>query len=750
MIDADKLKDRLSSSEHRRILERCGFDLQGERGDELGGILGPKALGEGEKGNFSVDLQDGRVKDWGSSGYTGDVLDVVQDTQRLGFQEALQWIAEEVGLDPDSLQNESYSNGRSSGSSTSPSAPRGDGKAEGDPEVDVPQSDRETDPEPVVDHQQVSKWHDRLMGEGEAPEAARRYLLGERGLHKGILKLADVGLAPSTEIPDGDAWSGFYRPEARRADWWIIFPVPALYGEHIASVKGVAFDPEATDWKRGSDGEKIPSNAGPVTLWDLVPTEEDGSPRIDGRVVVCEGEVDALCALSHGFNAVTGTGGAGTFKPEWAPYIADLAPAQERGVVVCYDGDDRGRRGANEEAAPKLYDAGLEPRVASLPDDTDVNDLLVEYGEDGLHAQIVQAEPYAPEDDSEEESDSAGGPTLKPLLGTEEPEPLQWRVTDFVPEEHLTMLVGDGGTGKSILALHLALCICTGRPFLKMGTRQGRVLYIDHELDRDEQLRRVHRIARAMGMDAGDTALRDRFWYWRPMHPLGSEEHQENLLEAVEERDIDLVILDSLTMGAEGDVTDVADVVPIMQHIRQWPTTIAIDHVSHSTARGSAAEARAFGSVFKRNAARSSLTLAQSETGGYALQQEKSNFSEGDGRLTYAVEWGEEEINFEPISDADERAQGLLSDLSSKDVTLVAVKEEYEALGGPVLAENVVDWRDGRDDVSSVKKKTVQNQFSALKRSGDLIGASGKGVMPKAAEYDSDEEAHDSGEEAPF
>ena len=330
------------------------------------------------------------------------------------------------------------------------------------------------------------------------------------------------------------------------------------------------------------------------------------------------------------------------------------------------------------------------------------------------------------------------GPDVQPLLGTKEPDPMQWRVADFVPDDHLTMLVGDGGTGKSILALYLSLRVCTGHPFLGMGTRKGRVLYVDHELDRDEQLRRVHRISRGMGLDAGDTALRDRFLYWRPQNPLGSEEHQEHLLKAVDAHEIDLVVLDSLTMGAEGDVTDVADVVPIVQNIRRWPTTIAIDHVSHSTARSSAATARAFGSVFKRNAARSSITLAQSDTGGYCLQQEKSNFSDGDGRLVYAVEWTEDEITFERISDADERAAGLLSDLSSKDVTLVAVKEEHQALGGAVLAENVVQWRDGRDDVSSVKRKTVQNHFSALKRLGKVIGADGEGVLPASAEYEAE------------
>ena len=41
------------------------------------------------------------MRDWGSTRYEGDVIDVVEDTQRLDFQEALQWIAEEVGPGPD-------------------------------------------------------------------------------------------------------------------------------------------------------------------------------------------------------------------------------------------------------------------------------------------------------------------------------------------------------------------------------------------------------------------------------------------------------------------------------------------------------------------------------------------------------------------------------------------------------------------------------------------------------------------------
>jgi hypothetical protein len=327
-IDADALRSRLDANDHERILRACGFDLNGHGGNERSDVLGPKELGEGDTGNFSVDLEEGLVKDWGSSGYRGDVFSVVQDVHGLDFPEALEWIVDELNLNASMLEREA-ANGSSSEASTS-----------------TPEND---DPEPVVSHKQVQKWHDRLVGESDAAQAARSYLMDERGIAESVLQAARIGLAHS--------------PSDYRAEWWIMIPVPYRGegdGAPIVAVKGFGFDPEAGGWKR-KDGRKIPRNAGSAALYDLVPSDP-----FDGAVVACEGEIDALCALSHGFNAVTGTAGAGTFKPEWARYVASLAPAQDHGVDVAYDGDETGREGA-QKAAPMLHEASLEVRVASLP-----------------------------------------------------------------------------------------------------------------------------------------------------------------------------------------------------------------------------------------------------------------------------------------------------------------------------------------------------------------------------------------------
>ena len=368
-IDADALRSRLGARDHERILRACGFDLNGHGGNELSGVLGPKELGEGSAGNFSVDLEEGLVKDWGSSGYRGDVFNVVQDVHGLDFPEVLEWIVDELHLDASTLERE-VANGSSS-------------------EAPVPESsppDSESPPEPVVSHEQVEKWHERLVGESEAAQAARSYLMGERGIAESVLQAARIGLAHS--------------PSDYRATWWIMIPVPYRGegdGAPIVSVKGFAFNPSAGDWKRGDDGRKIPRNAGSAALYDLIPSDP-----FDGPVVACEGELDALCALSNRFNAVTGTAGAGTFKPKWARYLASLAPVKEHGVVVAFDGDEKGRKGA-QKAAPTLHEAGLGVRVASLPDGTDVNDVLTEGDRTDLHAHLAQADPYEPS-----ETDTAG------------------------------------------------------------------------------------------------------------------------------------------------------------------------------------------------------------------------------------------------------------------------------------------------------------------------------------------------------
>ncbi|WP_374292553.1 AAA family ATPase [Paenirhodobacter enshiensis] len=69
-----------------------------------------------------------------------------------------------------------------------------------------------------------------------------------------------------------------------------------------------------------------------------------------------------------------------------------------------------------------------------------------------------------------------------------------WLVPDLVPSRVVTSLYGDGGTGKSLLALQLAYAVATEGRWLGRGVSGGRVLFISAEDDEDELHRRLDAI----------------------------------------------------------------------------------------------------------------------------------------------------------------------------------------------------------------------------------------------------------------
>src|SRR3954470_7873903 len=54
-------------------------------------------------------------------------------------------------------------------------------------------------------------------------------------------------------------------------------------------------------------------------------------------------------------------------------------------------------------------------------------------------------------------------------------------VDGLLPEQSVTIAVGDSGIGKSPFFFQLGMCVAAGLPFLGRGTSAGRVLYLDFE-----------------------------------------------------------------------------------------------------------------------------------------------------------------------------------------------------------------------------------------------------------------------------
>lgn len=89
--------------------------------------------------------------------------------------------------------------------------------------------------------------------------------------------------------------------------------------------------------------------------------------------------------------------------------------------------------------------------------------------------------------------------------------PREWLVVDLVPQNAVTLLGGDGGTGKSLLALQLAAGVATGADWIGKPVAAGRAIYISAEDDEPELQRRLDDILRPIGRtfaDLGTLTLR--------------------------------------------------------------------------------------------------------------------------------------------------------------------------------------------------------------------------------------------------
>jgi len=66
-------------------------------------------------------------------------------------------------------------------------------------------------------------------------------------------------------------------------------------------------------------------------------------PLVPGPIFITEGETDALVLNSFGLNAVSSTGGSGTFKEDWAEW---LNSKENHSIYICYDRDMAGIKGS--------------------------------------------------------------------------------------------------------------------------------------------------------------------------------------------------------------------------------------------------------------------------------------------------------------------------------------------------------------------------------------------------------------------
>jgi len=170
------------------------------------------------------------------------------------------------------------------------------------------------------------------------PERVREYLRQTRGLYDPVIDRHLLG------------WNGSR----------ITIPIFDRHGQF-------AFFKLAKDPADGTSSPKMLATPGAhaeLYGWERVLAKPN-------EIIICEGEFDRLVLESREFAAVTSTGGALTFRREWAEAFRGIPT-----IYVCFDNDAAGRDGAARVA-------WLIPhaRVVRLPDEVgeggDVTDFFV-------------------------------------------------------------------------------------------------------------------------------------------------------------------------------------------------------------------------------------------------------------------------------------------------------------------------------------------------------------------------------------
>jgi RecA-family ATPase len=163
------------------------------------------------------------------------------------------------------------------------------------------------------------------------------------------------------------------------------------------------------------------------------------------------------------------------------------------------------------------------------------------------------------------------------LLGLETGEE-RWLVDRLIPAETINMLVGNPGTGKSLLVIDLCCCIATGMPFLGRDVRRGKVMYLAAE----DGWRRVSKRLRAWadGQMVPPDAL-DGFYVLPSALQIAAGEGYgdqseamqaawDQLQEDVEAIDPVLVVLDPLVeLHAGLDENKATEMAPLMKTLRR-------------------------------------------------------------------------------------------------------------------------------------------------------------------------------------
>lgn len=367
--------------------------------------------------------------------------------------------------------------------------------------------------------------------------------------------------------------------------------------------------------------------------------------ELSGAVFVCEGEKDADNLHRLGYDAVSGEDGAGPGK--WRQEYTE----QLRGLPVCIfqDHDDVGRAYAQETAAA-LYGAASSVQVLDIstvwpeiPEHGDVSDLITWAGVEKaveMIAQLTTAPHWTPPPADSPEQPTKGRVAKAASSFGEDNTRFLWY--PYLPIGDYSVMMADGGTGKTILCCGIAAAVSVGKalPGEEFDGEGKPVLIISAE-DSGEILRkRLYRsgadLDKVMILDCSDSI---------GMNFSDAYDEFEATVKAYAPA---LVIIDPwhAFLGAGVDINRVNALRPVFQKLAHLAkkcqcAMILVSHVN-KRAQGENANNAATGSSDFINASRSAFRVIfdDSDEDCRVMVHTKTNYAAYGKSIRYRIDDG--------------------------------------------------------------------------------------------------------------
>lgn len=334
-----------------------------------GDLWAPCPFHQEKSASFHVDDRKGFYYCFGCHA-KGDALSFVQQTENVGFMEAVEILAREVGM-------------------TMPAR---------DPQAQQ-KADRRTELVQVME--QAVQFFRQQLRTGAAG-AARNYL-AKRALDDKALERWEIGFAP-------DAWQGLWdhlrgkgvaedlildaglaRPSSKGGKPYDVFRNRIMFPIRDARGRCIAFGGRAMDPNDNAKYLNSPETAlfdKGRNLFNHAPAREAAGKG--AQLIVAEGYMDVIALDAGGFNGAVAPLGT-AITEEQLHLMWRISPEP----VIALDGDTAGLRAAMRliDLALPLLEAGQSLRFALMPEGQDPDDLIRNAGAPAMQKLLDEAIP---------------------------------------------------------------------------------------------------------------------------------------------------------------------------------------------------------------------------------------------------------------------------------------------------------------------------------------------------------------------